>query len=185
MGQRKKHHGRHEVSDDDKALFREAIGPVDRLPQSRPGPRKQPPPPRAHMFERDEASVRDELLTDFDPTVMETGAELSWLRDGYSPKLLRKLKRGHFSIDDELDLHHTSAQAARSLLRGFLDEATAEDMGCVRIIHGKGLRSGPRGPVLKGLTDHLLRHHRSVLAFASAPRTEGGTGAVLVLLRRD
>lgn len=135
------------------------------------------------MLERDEAMVSRDLLAAFDPAVMETGAELAWLRDGHSPQILKKLKRGRYSIGDELDLHHLTADAARASIRDFLDEAVAQRFGCVRIIHGKGHRSGPGGPVLKGLADHVLRRNRRVLAFASAPPAEGGTGAVLVLLK--
>lgn len=171
------------VSDKDRRLFRDAIGPMQQLPAIEPRPRPAPPRPRAHMFERDEAMVGDELLADFDPAVMETGAELAWLRDGHSPLLLKKLRRGRYSIADELDLHHMNAKAAREAIHTFLDESLDRGLGCVRIIHGKGHRSGPGGPVLKGLTDHILRRRRQVVAFASAPPTEGGTGAVLVLLK--
>lgn len=135
------------------------------------------------MLERDEALVSHDLLADFDPAVMETGAELAWLRDGHSPQILKKLKRGRYSIGDELDLHHMTADAARATIREFIDDAVTHNHACVRIIHGKGRRSGPGGPVLKGLTDHVLRRSKRVVAFASAPPAEGGTGAVLVLLK--
>lgn len=172
------------LSDSDRQLFREAVGPLRRTPVSAPIPRARPPKPRAHKLEEDEARVRDDLLQAFDPAVMETGAELAFLRDGYSPMLLKRLKRGRYSIVDELDLHHMTADAARAAITDFLNEAIAHGLGCVRIIHGKGQRSGPGGPVLKGLTDHMLRRKRKVIAFASAPPAEGGTGAVLVLLRK-
>lgn len=171
------------VSDGDRRLFLDAVGPVKRMPSVQPKPRRPPPGPRARMLERDEARVRDELLAGFDPSIMETGAELAWLRDGYSPSLLKRLKRGRYSIGDELDLHHMTAAAARATILDFIDESIAGGMGCVRIIHGKGRRSGPGGPVLKGLTDHVLRRCRQVVAFSSAPPAEGGTGAVLVLLK--
>lgn len=174
--------GRKKINDADRQLFREAVGPLRRMPERPEPPRPAPPPPRADRRERDEAPV-EELLVNFDPAVMETGAKLAWLRDGHSPKLLRQLKRGHYNIGDELDLHHMNAQAARDLLRDFLEDAAAHGTCCVRVIHGKGLRSGSRGPVLKGLTDYILRKSNHVVAFASAPPGEGGTGAVLVLLK--
>ena len=168
---------------EDRQLFREAVGPLRRLPKTTPVPSAPPPPPRARMLERDEAAITGELLQAFDPAVMETGAELAWLRDGYSPLLLKRLKRGQYSIGDELDLHRMTMDAARGAIAEFLGEACRHGIGCVRIIHGKGWRSGPGGPVLKGLTDHLLRRRKEVIAFASAPPAEGGTGAVLVLLK--
>ncbi len=171
------------ISEEDRRLFLDAIGPVQRVHAVETAPKKAPPRPRARMLEQDEARVSEDLLADFDPAVMETGAELAWLRGGYPPSILKKLKRGRYSIGDELDLHHMTAAAARASIHDFLDEALDHGHGCVRIIHGKGRRSGPGGPVLKGLTDHVLRRRRQVVAFASAPSAEGGTGAVLVLLR--
>jgi DNA-nicking Smr family endonuclease len=170
-------------SSDDIALFRDAVGPVRPLPRRETPPRRAPPPPAARMLEADEARVAGELLEAFDPAVMETGAELAYLKDGHSPQLLRRLKRGGYSVADELDLHQMNTSTARAAIAGFLDEARTHGHGCVRIVHGKGWRSGPGGPVLKGLTDHLLRRRADVLAFASARPADGGTGAVLVLLK--
>jgi DNA-nicking Smr family endonuclease len=106
------------------------------------------------------------------------------LRDGYPSKLLRQLKRGQFSIQDEIDLHHMNASAAQLTIAEFLAEAATHGFRCVRIVHGKGLRSKAAGPVLKTLTDRLLRRRNDVVAFASARPAQGGTGAVVVLLKR-
>jgi DNA-nicking Smr family endonuclease len=114
---------------------------------------------------------------------MEVGEELSYLRDGYPPKLLRHLKRGQYSVQDEIDLHHMNAAAAQSTISTFLAEASERGFRCVRIVHGKGLRSKAAGPVLKALTDRLLRRRDDVIAFASARPMQGGTGAVVVLLK--
>jgi len=166
------------------ALFRKAVGPVRRIESTAPASRKPRPRPRAHMLAADEAAVAGELLRGgHDPAVIEIGEELSYLREGHSPKLLRRLKRGHFSIQGEIDLHHMNAETARACILDLLEEARIEGWRCVRIVHGKGLRSRPGGPVLKGLTDRVLRRHGNVLAFASARPAQGGTGAVLVLLR--
>jgi DNA-nicking Smr family endonuclease len=119
----------------------------------------------------------------FDPALLEVGEELSYLRDGYPPKLLRQLKRGQYSVQDDLDLHQMNAAAAQLSIADFLAEARHEGLRCVRIIHGKGLRSRAAGPVLKGLTDRLLRRRDDVVAFASARPAQGGTGAVIVLLK--
>ena len=133
----------------------------------------------------DEAAVLDELLNGrFDPALLEIGEELLYLRDGHSPRLLRRLRRGEFSVQDEIDLHHLRADQAGPLLLDFLAESRRAGRCCVKIIHGKGLRSGHRGPVLKTLTAHLLRRHNEVIAYASARANQGGSGATLVLLTR-
>jgi len=177
-----------QVSDDDARLFREAIGDVRRLEPSGEAPvaAAPRPAPRPRMFEADEAAVAGELLDmAFDPARMEVGEELSHLRDGYPPRLLRQLKRGQFSVQDEIDLHHMNAAAAQASIAAFLAEAHREGLRCVRIVHGKGLRSKAAGPVLKALTDRLLRRRDDVVAFASARPAQGGTGAVVVLLKRS
>ncbi|GLQ46220.1 hypothetical protein GCM10007862_12710 [Dyella lipolytica] len=172
------------VDDEDSRLFRDAIGEVRRLDSVAPPPAMPKPEPRAHMFEADEAAVPGELLEmAFDPALMEVGEELSYLRDGYPPKLLRQLKRGQYSVQDDIDLHQMNAAAAQATIAAFLAEASERGLHCVRIVHGKGLRSKAAGPVLKTLTDRLLRRRDDVIAFASARPMQGGTGAVVVLLK--
>ncbi|MFS2046576.1 Smr/MutS family protein, partial [Stenotrophomonas geniculata] len=117
-------------------------------------------------------------------TPLEAGDVASYRRDNLPPRLFQRLKRGQYSVQDELDLHGATASQAETLLRQFLLEAHAHDYGCVRIIHGKGLQSDGGAPVLKNLVDRLLRLRNDVLAFHSAPTGQGGTGAVLVLLAR-
>lgn len=179
-----KHRPPAQVTDDDARLFREAIGEVKRLDPVAPAPAVPKPEPEPRMFEADEAAVPGELLDmAFDPTLLEVGEELSYLRDGYSPKLLRQLKRGQFSVQDDIDLHHMNAAAAQACINDFLAEAKRRGIRCVRIVHGKGLRSRAAGPVLKVLTDRMLRRRDDVVAFASARPMQGGTGAVVVLLK--
>ncbi|HET6433497.1 Smr/MutS family protein [Dyella sp.] len=173
------------ITDDDARLFREAIGEVRQFDAVAGPPPAPKPPPRARMFEQDEAAVPGELLDmAFDPALLEVGEELSFLHDGYPPKLLKQLKRGHFSVQDDLDLHHMNAAAAQASITDFLAEARRAGLRCVRIVHGKGLRSKAAGPVLKALTDRMLRRRDEVIAFASARPALGGTGAVVVLLKR-
>jgi DNA-nicking Smr family endonuclease len=172
------------VSEDDTRLFREAVGEVRRIDPIAAPPPVPKPAPLPRMFEADEAAVPGELLEmAFDPATLEVGEELSYLREGYPPKLLRQLKRGQFSVQDEIDLHQMNAAAAQATIAGFLAEARQRDLRCVRIVHGKGLRSKAAGPVLKALTDRLLRRRDDVIAFASARPAQGGTGAVIVLLK--
>jgi len=172
------------ISNDDSRLFREAIGEVRQLDPVLPPPAAARPAPHPHMLEADEAAVSGDLLDlAFDPALLEVGEELGYLRDGYPPKLLRQLKRGQFSVQDDLDLHQMNAAAAQASIVAFLAEAKQRGLRCIRIVHGKGLRSRAAGPVLKGLTDRLLRRRGDVIAFASARPALGGTGAVVVLLK--
>lgn len=172
------------IHDDDSRLFREAIGDVRPMTPSHPIPERPRPEPHPYMRDADEAAVpADSLLFDYDPADLEVGEELSYLRDGYPPKLLRQLKRGQYSIQADVDLHQMNAAAAQLTIAEFLAECRRDGLRCVRIIHGKGLRSKAAGPVLKGLTDRLLRRRDDVVAFASARPMQGGTGAVVVLLK--
>jgi DNA-nicking Smr family endonuclease len=108
---------------------------------------------------------------------------LSFQRAGVRTQVVRRLRRGLFPIEDELDLHGLSQTAARDQLAEFLAFNRSAGRRCVRIIHGKGYRSGVRGPVLKIAVNLWLRRHLDVMAFTSARAIDGGTGAVYVLLR--
>lgn len=172
------------VSDEDRALFEEAIGPVRRHVPAAPAQEPPRPEPEARQFALDEARVLDELMTmQIDPAEIEIGEELSYLRDGYRPELLKRLKRGSFSVQDEIDLHQMTGEVARAAIVDFLAQAQRRGLQCVKLIHGKGLRSRPGGPVIKRLVDRLLRQRDDVVAFASARSEHGGTGAAVVLLK--
>ncbi len=140
------------------------------------------PAPRLRQGEVDDARNSWSDLP-FDPTLPDVAEQLGFVRVGCAPKLLRQLQRGHFRVQGDLDLHQMRTATAHTNFIAFLTYAQQRGWRCVRIVHGKGLRSGVRGPVLKKLTDRLLRESSDVLAFASAPPALGGTGAVLVLLR--
>ena len=173
------------ISDEDLRLFAEAVGPVRRLRPATPAVTPPKPAPEPLQSRRDEAHVAEELLNSaIDPAAVEVGEELSYLKDGHSPRLLRQLKRGQFSIADEIDLHQMTANVARVAVKEFLDQSRRDGHLCVKLIHGKGLRSRAEGPVLKRLVDGLLRRRADVIAFASAKPAEGGTGATIVLLKR-
>lgn len=119
-----------------------------------------------------------------DPAELETGEELSYRCEGVQRNVLRRLKRGNYRVGAKLDLHGLVVTEAREAVREFLGKNRARGCYCVRIIHGKGLRSRQKGPVLKTHLNHWLRQRQDVLAFCSARRVDGGTGAVYVLLRR-
>jgi DNA-nicking Smr family endonuclease len=145
-------------------------------------PRRKPIPEQRLRDER--AALADSLSDHITWDIgVETGEELVYLRNGLSPQTLRKLRRGHWVIQDELDLHgHTSIEA-RELLVGFLNACLRHGARCVRIIHGKGLRSKNREPVLKTKVANWLIQRDEVLAFCQARQVDGGGGAVMVLLK--
>lgn len=173
-------------ADDERDAFREAMRDVRPLKTDARAERRSRPRPVPRFSQSDEARVLAESLGN-DPAAMEleTGEELFYLREGANPRLLRKLRGGQFRIQAEADLHGLNERQAGEVIRAFLAEAARAGWPCVRIIHGKGLRSGPAGPVLKQRTASVLRRRADVVAFASARATDGGTGAVVVLLNRD
>lgn len=168
-------------AEDDHALFLSAIGDVRRLEDAPDPPSAPKPRPRARMAEQDEAAARETFRHALDASLLEAGDALAYRRDELPARSWQRLKRGELSAQEELDLHGTDARTAEALLRAFLNDARRHGVGCVRVIHGKGLQSGGL-PVLKNLVDRMLRHRADVLAFHSAPPAQGGTGAVVVLL---
>lgn len=173
------------VTDEDAALFREAIGEVRPI-EARPAPPERPrPAPEPRMQARDEAEALAQSRTgSFMEATIDAAEALAYRRDEVPEKVLKALRRGQYSLGGELDLHQLRAHEAERWLREFLAESRAGGHACVRIIHGKGLRAAEGGSVLKALVDRMLRQRADVLAFASAPEAMGGTGAVLVLLAR-
>lgn len=174
---------------DDAALFRDAVGPVRVIPAAPAPPERPRPKPRARMAERDEAEAHADFRRAMADPLLEAGDALAWRQAHVPPRVLRRLARGEYAVEDELDLHGVDAVNAEALLRRFLHDARHAELGCVRVIHGKGLHAregfdASGAPVIKNLVDRLLRRRADVLAFHSAPARAGGTGAVLVLLAR-
>jgi DNA-nicking Smr family endonuclease len=171
--------------DDDSDLFRAATRDVKPLPAPAAKPSAPKPPAAARFARADEREVlRESLLPPEDELQLVTGEELSFRRPHISEQVLVKLRRGHFAVDAEADLHGLNAAQAKTLLREFIADSVARHFSCVRVIHGKGRGSGPRGPVLKHLVNHWLQRSDAVLAFGSARAVDGGSGAVYVLLKR-
>jgi DNA-nicking Smr family endonuclease len=115
--------------------------------------------------------------------VMTGNEALSFKRAGVRIQTVRRLRRGLYPVEDELDLHGLTQAAARQQLADFIARSVDAGCRCVRIVHGKGYRSGARGPILKAAVNLWLRRHLDVLAFVSARAIDGGAGAVYVLLR--
>jgi DNA-nicking Smr family endonuclease len=168
---------------DEAALFREATRDVRPLAHDAAAPPSAKPTPHARFARADRAAILDESLESFpDDPYLAGGEVAAYARPGVQDAVLRRLRRGHYRVQAELDLHGLTLREAKEVLREFLAEALRRDLRCVRIVHGKGLRSGPRGPVLKSMVSGLLRRSSHVLAFVSARGVDGGTGAVYALL---
>jgi DNA-nicking Smr family endonuclease len=173
------------VDEDEGALFRAAVSDVRPLREVRVVPAGQRPPPRARFTRAERRAVLEESLAapnDALTPVIEAGEELLYRRPGVSPQVFRQLRRGQFRLEAECDLHGLTQVQAEQVLGAFLAEALLQGWRVVRIVHGKGLNSGQRGPVLKHLVNGYLQRVGAVLAFASGREVDGGVGATLVLL---
>ena len=174
------------ITDEDAELFRAAVSDVRRASHA---PRRPAPPPRIAPIPlktlQDEQAVLVESLSDHDACedFVESEDAQVFLRPGLARGILRKLRSGHWVIQSELDLHGLRVDEARQELARFLAEARRHGDRCVRIIHGKGLRSRNREPVLKSKVRGWLRQRDEVLAFVEARPIAGGSGAVVVLLK--
>jgi DNA-nicking Smr family endonuclease len=179
-----------DVSDDARA-FRAAVRDVTPLAPTPQAKGLATPKPRARLRRAPAPAAEniDEAMpligappADEAQAVTGDGA-LSFKRPGVRIQVMRRLRRGLYPIEDELDLHGLSQASARELLAEFIAHGRGGGLRCVRIIHGKGYRSGARGPVLKSAVNLWLRRHMDVMAFVSARAIDGGAGAVYVLLR--
>jgi DNA-nicking Smr family endonuclease len=143
------------------------------------------PPPVAVQQQLDEQRVLHEAISDeFDAaTLLDIDDALSFRRPGVGADVTRKLRRGEWSIQGEIDLHGLRREEAREALAAFLREAGKRGWRCVRVVHGKGLGSPGKTPVLKGKVQSWLMQKSEVLAFVQARADEGGAGAVVVLLK--
>jgi DNA-nicking Smr family endonuclease len=173
------------MDEEDHALFRAAMRGVRRL---RTEPRMQATPPRprprARFARAERLAVLDEgqgFASPLEP-VAETGDPLLFRREGVSDGVWRKLRTGQLRVDAQIDLHGLTAAAVEPVLRESLADALHHGTHVVRVIHGKVLRSGNRGPVLKLVASNYLQRVGAVLAFASAREVDGGSGAIHVLL---
>ena len=175
-----------DISAEDKALFRAHVGKVGRIRiKVQASIKPKPPAPIPHQTLADEQQVLEDLASlEFDPAEIETGEELLYRGAGLQDRQFRRLRRGQFRIEGELDLHGFTADAARLAVATFLTRARQAGKRCLRIIHGKGRGSRNGRPVLKTRVHFWLRQRRDVLGFSSALPADGGTGAVYVLLKK-
>ncbi len=174
------------VTDDDSEEFRRAIAGAKRLEsEQRVPPSNAKPKPRARFARADEAAALEESLDD-DIEAIERGSgdALRYQHQSVGRRTMRKLGRGGYSVQAEIDLHGMTLAEAKPRLLDFIDYSAMQGHLCIRVVHGKGLGSGERGPVLKSAVNSWLRRWNSVLAFISTRQVDGGTGAIYVLLER-
>lgn len=167
-------------------LFADTVGPVTPLPAHGLAlPRTAPPEPLPRQREADEQAALQEALSDEVDveSLLLTDDGLSFHRSGVGPDVVTRLRRGHWSIQGELDLHGLRREEAREQLASFMKEAGRRGWRCLRVVHGKGLGSPGRQPVLKAKVQRWLGQHAQVLAFTQASAPQGGAGALIVLLR--
>jgi DNA-nicking Smr family endonuclease len=170
------------ISDEDRKAFERATADVRRLkPANRASLDPPRPKPQARFSRAANAAVLEESLSD--PTIAGANAEVAYRREQVPLRTFKRLQCGEFAIEAEIDLHGMRLDQARTELRDFIAECAARRLGCVRVIHGKGSRSGPAGPILKPSVHHWLARWDPVLAFVSAQTRHGGSGAVYVLLK--
>ena len=169
---------------DDAALFRAAVAGAKPLAKGRaavPKVKKPAPIPRSRIAD-ERAVLKESLEAPPEDADVESGEVSAYASPGVQHATLRKLKRGQFRCEAEIDLHGLTRDRAHANLLEFISKAYAHGIRCVRIIHGKGLGSGNKGPIIKRSLGKWLRRSE-VLAWASAPGNQGGSGATLVLLR--
>jgi DNA-nicking Smr family endonuclease len=174
------------VPDDDAALFRAAVRdavPLRAANRRIDAGRRTPPVPVQSLLD-EHSALAESRSGALDPeAALDAEDQASFLREGLSGQVLGKLRRGYWVVQDDLDLHGLSRAEALEAVAGFLRESVRRARRCVRIVHGKGRGSKNREPVLKGKVRAWLAQREEVLAFCQAPAVQGGSGAVLVLLK--
>ncbi|MEY8877717.1 MAG: Smr/MutS family protein [Leptothrix sp. (in: b-proteobacteria)] len=170
----------------ERELFVRSIGAVTPLPRhhDRAELDRPRPLPVPRQRELDDAMVmRSSLSDEFDAeSLLETDDQLSYRRRGLGPDVMKKLRLGHWTVQGQIDLHGLTRDDARETLAAFLVDAGKRGWRCVRVVHGKGLGSPGRQPVLKGKVRNWLVQRLEVLAFTQARGPDGGAGALIVLL---
>ena len=170
----------------EQSVFATAVGAVVPLKKSAtPALARARPPALARQRQRDEAAALAESISDaFDvESLLETDDALSFRRLGIGIDVVRKLRRGVWVLQDEIDLHGLRSDAARERVADFVRDSARAGLRCIRVVHGKGLGSPGREPVLKAKVKSWLVQRSEVLAFTHARPADGGHGALIVLLK--
>lgn len=172
------------MSNDDADLFRRAMSGAKPIKtEKRVAPPVEKASPKARFARADEtAALRESLEADVDEMEAASGAAMRFHRQSVGRRTMRKLARGKYAVQAEIDLHGMTVEEAKPRLADFIEYSARSGKTCVRVVHGKGFGSGDRGPRLKPSVNRWLRKWNFVLAFVSTRQVDGGTGAVYVLL---
>lgn len=173
------------MSDDESDLFRRQMQEAKPLKSGErvPEPRKKPLPRARFSRADEEKALKESLEADIETIEADNGDGMRYHRPHVGRRTMRKLARGKYAVQAEIDLHGMTVAEAKPRLQTFIERCARNGKLCIRIVHGKGLGSGSRGPVLKNSVNRWLRQWDYVLAFTSARQVDGGTGAVYVLLK--
>lgn len=176
-------------NDDELSLFKQSVKGTRPI-QPKHGanrvkhPVKKPKPVPRQFINDERQALTDSLSDHYIPQhELETGEELLYLREGQSPSVLSKLRRGHWVVQKHIDLHGLVSDEARAYVSAFISDCKKRGIRCIRIVHGKGLGSRNREPVLKNKLRGWLMQKDEVIAYAQAKPQDGGSGAVVVLLK--
>lgn len=146
--------------------------------------KKPKPRPIANKLIEDERNALIESLSDeYIASEVEFDEDSSYLRNGHSPDIIKKLKRGYWIIQGSIDLHGMVSKEAKDYIVDYIQECKKKKIRCIRIIHGKGYGSKNKEPILKKKVRNWLMQKDEVIAYSEAPRHDGGSGAVIVLLK--
>lgn len=172
-------------ADNDLELFKAAVKGARPIKVNTVSHRANKPKPVPKQLMRDEQQALSDSLSDhYIPAhELESGEELLYLREGQSPVVLSKLRRGHWVVQDHIDLHGLISDEARAYVAQFIADCKKRGIRCVRIVHGKGLGSRNKEPILKNKLRGWLMQKDEVIAYAQAKPQDGGSGAVIVLLK--
>lgn len=172
-------------ADNDLELFKQAVKDVRPIKINKVSHAIKKPKPVPKQLLRDEQQALTDSLSDhYIPAhELESGEELLYLREGQSPVVLSRLRRGHWVIQDQIDLHGLISDEARAYVSQFILDCKKRGIRCIRIVHGKGLGSHNKEPVLKNKLRGWLMQKDEVIAYAQAKPQDGGSGAVIVLLK--
>ena len=174
-----------DLDPEERSAFREAVADVQPLDSNRAVPERPAPAPVASSRQQEAEQARLDLASGAaDPEPAETGEEVFWCRDGLQRRVKRRLRTGQIPVEAAIDLHGLRVEEAREALGAFLHAAIGRGSRCVRVVHGKGLRSPGGEGVLRHKVQRWLARREEVLAFASCTLVDGGTGAVYVLLKK-
>lgn len=186
-GKRPTARGAHGDTDVDLAQAFADVAPLPSPNRARIDRARPAPTPAKRLADEADALAASKFGIETSPSSWEVGQEhdahQTFLRPGLGADVLVRLRRGHWSIQGELDLHRLTSGEAHDALADFLFDARGRGLRCVRVIHGKGLSSPNREPVLKSKVRRWLSQWDEVLAYCEAPRHGGGGGAVVILLK--